>query len=76
MSGKGSISRMSDECLMTLEFGFPFYVVYQAIMWKFTLAGKSHTFLLLIGCFISEGPATKKLKQGVSNGVWVICLIA
>jgi len=26
--------------------------------------------LLLIGCFISGGPATKKLKQGVSNGVW------
>jgi len=34
---------MSDECLMTLEFGFPFYVVYQAVMRKFTLAGKSCT---------------------------------
>ena len=31
---------MSDECLMTLEFGFPFYVVYQAVMRKFTLAKK------------------------------------
>ena len=41
MSGKGSISRMSDECLITLEFGFPFYVVYQAVMRKFTLADKS-----------------------------------
>ena len=38
---KGSISRMSDECLMKQEFGFPFYVVYQAVMRKFTLAGKS-----------------------------------
>lgn len=38
---KGSISRMSDECLMTLEFGSPFYIVYQAVMRKFTLAGKS-----------------------------------
>ena len=38
---KGSISRMSDECLMTLEFGIPFYIVYQAVMRKFTLAGKS-----------------------------------
>ena len=38
MSWKGSISRMSDECLITLEFGFPFYVVYQAVMRKFTLA--------------------------------------
>ena len=29
---------MSDECLMKQEFGFPFYVVYQAVMRKFTLA--------------------------------------
>ena len=43
MSGKGSISRMSDECLMTLEFGFPFYTQYQAVMRKFTLAGKAKT---------------------------------
>ena len=41
MSGKGSISRMSNECLMKQEFGFPFYVVYQAVMRKFTLAGKT-----------------------------------
>ena len=41
MSWKGSITRMSDECLMTLETMFPFYVVYQAVMRKFTLAGKS-----------------------------------
>ena len=32
---------MSDECLMTLETVFPFYVVYQAVMRKFTLARKS-----------------------------------
>ena len=38
MSGKGSISRMSDECLMKQKFGFPFYIVYQAVMQKFTLA--------------------------------------
>ena len=31
---------MSDECLMKQEFGFPFYIVYQAVMRKFTLAGK------------------------------------
>ena len=37
---KGSISRMSDECLMKQETVFPFYVVYQAVMRKFTLAGK------------------------------------
>jgi len=35
---QSSISRMSDECLMKQEFGFPFYIVYQAVMRKFTLA--------------------------------------
>ena len=40
MAGKGPESRMSDECLMKQEFGFPFYIVYQAVMRKFTLAGK------------------------------------
>ena len=32
---------MSDECLMKQEFGFSFYTQYQAVMRKFTLAGKS-----------------------------------
>lgn len=41
MSGKGSISRMSDECLITLETAFLFYVDCQAVMRKFTLAGKT-----------------------------------
>ena len=40
MSGKGSISRMSDECLMKQETVFSFYTQYQAVMRKFTLAGK------------------------------------
>ena len=31
---------MSDECLMKQEFGIPFYVVYQAVMRKFTLASQ------------------------------------
>ena len=34
---------MSDECLMKQEMVFPFYVVYQAVMRKFTLAGKAKT---------------------------------
>jgi len=42
MSGKGSISRMSDECLMKQETVFSFYTQYQAVMRKFTLADKSH----------------------------------
>ena len=41
MSGKGSISRMSDECLMKQETVFSFYTQYQAVMRKFTLARKS-----------------------------------
>ena len=32
---------MSDECLITLETVFLFYIVYQAVMRKFTLAGKT-----------------------------------
>ena len=39
---KGSISRMSDECLITLETVVSFYTQYQAVMRKFTLADISH----------------------------------
>ena len=38
---KGSISRMSDECLMKQETAFLLYTDCQAVMRKFTLAGKS-----------------------------------
>ena len=48
MSGKGSISRMSDECLMKQEMVISFYVVYQADMRKFTLAGKTLQVLMLV----------------------------
>ena len=41
MSGKGSISRMSDECLMKGKPGLLYFGEYQAGMRKFTLAGKS-----------------------------------
>ena len=41
MSWKGSISRMSDECLMKQETVFSFYTQYQAVMRKFTLAHQS-----------------------------------
>ena len=41
MSGKGSISRMPDECLMKQETVFLFYIDCQAVMRKFTLAGKA-----------------------------------
>ena len=42
MSGKGSISRMSDECLIKQETVVSFYTQYQAVMRKFTLAGKAN----------------------------------
>jgi len=35
------LHRMSDECLMKQETMFSFYTQYQAVMRKFTLAGKS-----------------------------------
>lgn len=38
---KGSISRMSDECLMKQETVFSYCYDCQAVMRKFTLAGKS-----------------------------------
>ena len=41
MSGKGSISRMSDECLITLETVFSYCYDCQAVMRKFTLAIKT-----------------------------------
>ena len=38
---KGPNSQMSDECLMKQETVFSLYTQYQAVMRKFTLAGKS-----------------------------------
>ena len=38
---KGSISRMSDECLMKWKRRFSYYTRCQAVMRKFTLAGKT-----------------------------------
>ena len=46
MSGKGSISRMSDECLITLETVFSYCNDCQAVMRKFTLAGKAKAMRL------------------------------
>ena len=37
---------MSDECLMKQETLFSFYIVYQAVMRKFTLAGKAKALRL------------------------------
>ena len=45
MSGKGSISRMSDECLMKGKPGSLYFGEYQAGMRTFTLARKSRYFL-------------------------------
>ena len=41
MSGKGSVSRMSDECLMKGKPWLPYFGEYQAGIRKFTLALES-----------------------------------
>ena len=40
---------MSDECLMKQETVFSFYTQYQAVMRKFTLAGKAPVIIPLFG---------------------------
>ena len=39
---------MSDECLITLETVFSFYIDCQAVMRKFTLATKTHVLKVSI----------------------------
>ena len=46
MSGKGSISRMSDGCLMKGKSGSLYFGEYQAGMRKFTLARKSFVVVI------------------------------
>ena len=41
MSGKGSISRMSDECLMKWKRRFPYCTCCQAVTRKFTLVSQA-----------------------------------
>ena len=45
-AGKGSISRMSDECLIKGKSGLLYFGEYQAGTRKFTLAGKSNSTFL------------------------------
>ena len=47
MSGKGLISRMSDECLMKGESGSLYFGEYQAGTRKFTLAAQIFMLVLL-----------------------------
>ena len=62
MSGKGLISRMSDECLITLETVVSFYIVYQAVMRKFTLAIQSIYFLSKIKLVFNHNQYGKLLQ--------------
>ena len=55
---------MSDECLMKQEMVFPFYVVYQAVMRKFTLAGKSIPLLKHRGVCRAEGGEKPPKSEG------------
>jgi len=49
---KGSISRMSDECLMKQETVFSFYTQYQAVIRKFTLARESYLNFIVVSSLI------------------------
>ena len=73
MSGKGSISRMSDECLMKQETVVSFYTQYQAVMRKFTLARKSGDSTIIV--IVAENgtkttinaDGTKTVESGTSD---------
>ena len=56
---------MSDECLMKQETVFSFYTQYQAVMRKFTLAGKS--LYIDSYCFLRKHPWEVGLFQDVNN---------
>lgn len=70
MSGKGSISRMSDECLMKGKSGMPYFYEYQAGTRKFTLAGKSlpfHSPLLMT--LVLDGTALTSQLSPIGSSV-------
>ena len=58
------LHRMSDECLMKLETVFPFYTQYQAVMRKFTLAGKS-VDVRVLRCKKEDGRS--KMEEGTGG---------
>ena len=65
MSWKGLISRMSDECLMKQEMVFPFYTQYQAVMRKFTLAGKTIIIKKLRIVFLFQLVLSREIFCGI-----------
>lgn len=60
---------MSDECLMTLETVFSFYIVYQAVMRKFTLAGKADHGHLFVKFSLRE--RFKEIASCIFKYVWL-----
>ena len=74
MSWKGSISRMSDECLMKGESGMLYFGEYQAVMRKFTLAGKAINDLkgLHITCLFCL-QLIIFIKPDIMNGICYTC---
>lgn len=55
---------------MTLEFGFPFYVMYQAVMRKFTLAGKAICFICNVMITLSKFLNRHKLFLFLRSKIW------
>ena len=70
MSSKGLISRMSDECLITLETVVSFYTQYQAVMRKFTLAGKAICFICNVMITLSKFLNRHKSFLFLRSKIW------
>ena len=68
MSGKGSDSRMSDECLMKGKSGTLYFGEYQAGTRKFTLALKSFTCSLLdLKLHTTRSTCLHQINQGCKS---------
>ena len=76
------LHRMSDECLMKQETVFLLYIVYQAVMRKFTLAGKTKVCnrltLSMLRTFIQrlfqQGLTVPTFSTIYSNVIFTSCL--
>ena len=58
---------MSDECLMKQETVISFYIVYQDVMRKFTIAGKAYTQRKRIANSLERKTREKFLGKGASD---------
>ena len=64
---------MSDECLMKQETVFLFYTQYQAVMRKFTLAGKAYGRLLIQMLFLAFQHLFAFASQATLDFLHILC---